>query len=419
MPRYCKTKDKNGRTVYWQILRGGKRVRTTKKSATAKSVPSDCTKKTAKPVPRKYKKKPAKKSKKSSQPTKFASKAKKPTSKMTVKELKELAKKRGVYPSKGSGKNGRVLKKDIMNALKGKGKVPSKRSPSKGSPPKPDTETIFRKVYTHSWKEKFYMYRDKSSASDILKNFKKGNLYHNFGTDDGGSAEISLIKVFNDLLKDLRKQHNRKIKVVQFGMIDRSPYSGPLLMIYKIGDRYMIQKWFLHAETSIYDGSVTSKVYKKESLLGNLGFFSFLFEGAAPKSFFSYSGALKFIKDVSGDKMEFIMYKSPTKDTDANIRRDTKVINDFIKLIAAPIGGGGSPTRGPKYEFQYTKPKNITKQECIDIMCKLGIKSKKDYFKWMKVNHPDRAVNKKAAEAVWKKYQSNISDCNERKWYCP
>ena len=40
--RYCKTKDKRGQTLYWKILKGGKRKRVSKRVALASGVVTDC-----------------------------------------------------------------------------------------------------------------------------------------------------------------------------------------------------------------------------------------------------------------------------------------------------------------------------------------------------------------------------------------
>ncbi len=66
-------------------------------------------------------------------------------------------------------------------------------------------------------------------------------------------------------------------------------------------------------------------------------------------------------------------------------------------------------------DVKFREPKIITKKECDDIMCLLGITDRAGIRQWRLDNHPDRHPEK--AED-WDKYQPNIDKCKEKNWYC-
>ena len=493
MRRYCKTKDKNGRDIYWQVLKSGKRVRATKKSATSKASPPDCVKKATKPAPRKKTpphkkpaKKPAKKSpKKPAKPAKKPDKkpTKKPTkplSKMTIKELKELAMKRGVYPSRGSGKNYRVLRKDIINALRGKGKVPPKKSPPKKSPKKSPPKKSPKKPAKRSPPKKAKKSLSKMTIKELKELAMKRGVYPSRGSGQGGRVlrkdimaalkgkgkvpskkspkktkprktkpkktkprktkaketlpikipshvpnkvfikDISegampedfrvgnlyfrsntwsradpVIHIFNDLLEEIKG--TGKTIVIQFAYV---PATQSFLMIYKTGARYMIKKWKV---VNYMGGKV---IFRAESLGSTSGAWGAMRHKLYdPKSFSSYHGTLRYLKDVSKIRFQTIYSISPPKSTEKQIEKDIKSINSLIDLLE------------PKVDLPQSQ--GVSRWQCITTMCELKIHSKKEYFLWLRANHPDTAKDKVKAKAIWKQYAETVLGCHKEKMYCP
>lgn len=111
---YCKTRDKRGKTLYWRVLKNGKRKRVSQKVALASGTVSDC----ARPAS----KRPASRR---AAPGRKSRVKKTSIEKMTVRQLKRKAKSEGIaLPWKGTGNRGKVLKKDIVKTIKEKMAAP-------------------------------------------------------------------------------------------------------------------------------------------------------------------------------------------------------------------------------------------------------------------------------------------------------
>jgi hypothetical protein len=400
--RYCKTIDKNGRTVYWQISNDGKRKRVAQKVGKSKGSPPDCKKASQ-----------SKASPKKTDP-------KKPKSSFTgksVAELKELANKKGVYPKQGSGKGGRVVKQDLINALSGKA-------------PKQVPKT--NKVDITKLKEKYSANR---SSQKVRNEYNDGNLYYSY--------KNTLYSV-NTLVDNLRKYKiPQRKKIVYFSFVEKKDGKPIFLVILKLGNLFEIKKLIVEDPTNIQVKPVIKNedwVDAKIMKLIKKGAWKYSKPESLIKNMFTFAMSFTIKKRLLGisDDVFFIYIQSDGTDLDSKL--DLTVMENFFNFIGYWANDANKYV--PKWfkkeypgstwsEFHFyfingfykkqhkqqsSSFKHAHESNCEEIMKKYNIKSRAEFRKWMIKRHPDKLTalpenERKVLEEEFKLYKDTIQDC--------
>ena len=393
--RYCKTIDKNGRTVYWQVSKDGKRKRVAQKVGKSKGSPPDCKKAAqSKAAPKKT---DPKKPKSSS----FTGKS--------VAELKELAKKKGVYPKQGSGKGGRVVKQDLIKALSGKA---------------PKQVPKANKVDITKLKQKYSVNR---SLHEARIEYKDGNLYYSYK---------NVLYSVNTLVDNLRKYKiPRHKKIVYFSFVEKKDGKPIFLVILKLGNLFEIKKLIVTDPSNIqvepviknedwFDTTITKLIKKPESLIKNM---------------FTFAMSLRIKNRLLGitDDVFFIYTSSDSTDLDSKL--DLTVMENFFSFIGYWANDANKYV--PKwfkkqypgstweefnfyfingfYQKQYKQQPRAHESNCKELMKKYGIKSRLEFKKWMLKHHPDKTTTlpeneRKILQEEFKLYKDPLQNCVEK-----